>query len=136
MQSFKYKVSFRVHHPSMDPDQISSKLGLEPQYKWAVGAARKTPKGTPLKGVYEASYCAFRLNPAKNVELVDFLKKFNKSLYKHKTFLRSIRSTGGRLEYFVGWFSNKDSGESFDLELLEQLVELGVDLSLAVYSQE
>ena len=136
MQPFKYEVSFRIHHPAMDPELITSKLGLEPQNKWAAGAPRKTPKGTPLKGVYESSYCTFRLRPSKKIQLADFLKDFNKSLYKHKRFLKSIRSTGGKLEYFIGWFSNKDSGEIFDLELLGELVELGVDLSVAVYGSE
>jgi len=133
MESFKYVVSFRIHHPSMDPDLISSKLGLEPQHKWKAGAERKTPKGKPLTGVYEKSFCTFRLKHGKNIELADFLKGYTKKLHKNKRFLKSIRSTGGKLEYFIGWFTDKDSGEVFDLELLEQLVKLGIDLSLAVY---
>jgi hypothetical protein len=136
MHPIRYEVSFRVHHPSIDPGLISTKLGLKPQHKWKAGADRKTPKGTPLKGVYETTYCTFRLKHSKKIDLADFLKYYNKNLFKHKTFLKSIRSTGGKLEYFIGWFSDKDSGEVFDLELLEQLVELKIDLSIAVYEAD
>lgn len=108
---------------------------MEAKFKWKAGAERKTPEGTPLAGVYETTYCCFDLEHSKNIGLADFLKRCNRNLYKHKDFFNSIRSTGGDLEYFIGWFTDKDSGETFDLELLQQMAELGIDLALCVYPQ-
>lgn len=133
MYPFRYEVSLRFRHPSLDPDDICRKLGMETKTKWKAGAARKTPTGIPLKGVYETTFCSFRLEHSKNIGLADFLKRCNHKLNKYKEFFDSIRSSGGNLEYFIGWFADKDSGETFDLELLQQVAELGIDLALCVY---
>lgn len=132
---FKYVVSFRVRHPSMDPVHISKNLNLTAEQMWKAGNARKTPIGKPLEGVYESSYCTFRLQHAEGIGLTDFLKIKNSELFPNIDFLQSIRSSGGDLEYFVGWFANADSGEVFDLELMNQLVELGISLSVCVYGK-
>lgn len=133
MGNFKYHVSLRIDHPSMDPEHICTGLGLNAEYKWKAGAERKTPTGQSLPGTYEATYCCFELMHAKRAGLTDFLKMNTRKLYKHREFLDSIRSTGGTLEYFIGWFADTDSGEIFDLELLNQFVELGINISIAVY---
>jgi len=133
MNPFKYDASFRVRHPEMEPEHISEELGLKAKHQWKAGTARKTPKGEPLKGMYENTYCSFELKHPQNTGLCNLLKQFNHRLYERKEFLKSIRLSGGTLEYFVGWYSDKDSGELFDLELLTQLVELGIDLSIEVY---
>jgi hypothetical protein len=136
MYPFKYEVSFRVTHPSIDPVRIEDKLGLTAKYSWKAGDKRNKSNGQTLTNLHKYSYCSFRLKHSPKIGLAELLKDCNKDLYKNKRFLKSIRSTGGKLEYFIGWFSNKDSGEVFDLELLEQLVKLGIDLSLAVYGSE
>jgi hypothetical protein len=133
MSPFKFDVSLRLRHPTMNPEHICAELRLKAKHKWKVGDNRKTPKGQSLKGTYETTYCLFDLQHSKKIGLADFLRKYNLKLYRHKEFLNSIRSTGGSLEYFVGWYSDQDSGEIFDLKLLNQLVELGMDLSIAFY---
>lgn len=132
-RTYKYHVSFRIRHPTINSEDICKELGLEAEFKWKAGEERKTPKGQILQGVNEESYCCFQLKPSRNTGLASFLKRNNKKLYRHKKFLDTIRSTGGKLEYFIGWFVDKDSGEIFDLELLKQLVDLGIDFSIAVY---
>jgi hypothetical protein len=134
MYPFDYSVSFRVTHPSMNPDILCKQLRSNTKTKWQAGALRKTPDGESLPGVYSETYCCFELAHPKNVGLSEFLLRNNKKLFRYKDFLHSIRSTGGTLEYFVGWFADKDSGEVFELELLKQLAELGINLSLAVYA--
>ena len=129
-----YSVSFRITHPSMNPDVLCKQLRLNAKFKWQAGTQRKTPDGEPLPGVYRDTYCCFELVHPKTVGLSEFLLKHSRKLFKHKDLLHDIRSTGGTLEYFVGWFVDKDSGEVFGLELLKQLTELGIDLSLAVYA--
>lgn len=133
MYPFKYQVSLRFHHPEMAPDYICNVLGLKAMFKWKAGDKRITPQGKPLSGVYETTYCCFDLEHSPDILLADFLKQYNKKLYKHKSFLESVRSTGGDFGYYIGWFSGNMSGEIFDLELLKQLTELGIDLALSVY---
>lgn len=97
------------------------------------GAARKTPKGAPLEGVHDSTYCSFRLDHPDNVDLAEFLGRCNKTLEPHKEFLKHLRSTGGSVEYFIGWYSGTNSGEQFYYGLLGELADLSIDLSIDVY---
>ncbi len=133
MKKFRYNVSFRVFHPDMDPDEICQKLNMQPTYKWRAGEGRKTPKGTSLPDVYKLSYCSFKLEPVEGVELVDFLKNWNDKLTPFKEYLNKISHSGGRLEYFIGWYSKENSGEVFDLFLIEGLMDLRIELAIDFY---
>lgn len=135
MNPFKYVVSLRVCHPKMMPEEICKVLGMEAHYKWMAGTPRKTKKGTPLEGYYASTYCSFRFDTPENIGLADFLSQCNKTLGVHKDFFRQVRSTGGSLEYLIGWFSEGDSGELFRSELLSELANLQIDLALAVYGE-
>ena len=130
---FKFDVSLRITHPKMSPEEICKTLGLKAKHKGKVGMPRKTPKGTSLEGVYEYTYCTFGLKHPQKIGLEEFLKSCNEKFYKHKEYFDLINSTGGKLEYFIGWFFDRSSGETFDLELLRQLADLGIELGLNVY---
>lgn len=136
MSEFDYKVSLRIFHPSIDPDELADIVGIEPSVKWKANSLRSTPKGKLLEGVYENTYCSFELPQTHQIELSEFLKKCNNRLESCKKSFHDILKTNGEIEYYIGWFSQKNSGEIFDLELLGQLVNLGVKLSIDVYCPE
>ncbi len=136
MTKLKYDVSFRVFHPVLNPDDICQMLNMNTTNKWQVGEQRKTPKGRPLPGVYDQSYCSFRLNQKQDMELVDFLKYWNDTFLKYKDYFMDIYSSGGRLEYFIAWYSEGNTGEVFDVVLLEQLATLKVELAIDFYSSD
>jgi hypothetical protein len=54
-------------------------------------------------------------------------------LAPHRPFFDRIRSQGGTIELFVGWFFDGHSGDEFDCDLLGRMADLKIDLSLAVY---
>lgn len=133
MNNFKYDVSFRIFHPNMNPKDICKKLNMQATRMWCAGDQRKTPKGTSLPSVYEHSYCSFKLDQTEYTELIDLLKSWNKKLLNFKTFLNKIHSSGGKLEYFIGWYSKESSGEEFDVSLMYELVELKINLAIDFY---
>jgi hypothetical protein len=57
-------------------------------------------------------------------------------LAPHRPFFQRIRSQGGTIEFFVGWFFDGDSGDVFDCDLLARMADLKIDLSLNVYGPE
>jgi len=133
MYPFKYDVSLRIRHPEMKADEICNQLGLNAEHKWTAGASRRTPKGTPLVGVNKSTYCCFLLEHPDGLGLIDFLVICNDKFRCHSDFFRSIRLTGGSIEYFIGWYCDKNCGEVFDLEFLSDLVTLQIDLSIDFY---
>lgn len=44
-----------------------------------------------------------------------------------------LSSSGGKIEYFIGWYSEGNSGEEFDFELLRSLADLYIGLSFDFY---
>ena len=133
MNRFKFDLSFRIRHPQMDAEKICVQLGLEAKHKWTAGSQRKTPKGDLLEGTYDESYCTFPIDHDEETELADLIKSSTQSLKLCEHFLQLISSTGGRLEYFIGWYSSGNSGEEFDADLIAELANLGIGLSFDFY---
>ena len=64
----------------------------------------------------------------------DFLGQQVQLLREAKTFLKTIRKSGGRTEFFIGLFSERNIGVELPSSLLGSMAELGIDLSLDIYS--
>lgn len=133
MNTFKYAISFRIEHPGIDPREISAKLSLTPDTSWIAGSRRRSPKGERLEGNYKTTYWSYTLEHQPDMRLADCLEAFTTRLEPYKDFLTWIRSTGGRCEYFIGWFSGPNSGELLNYQLLSKLSRLQIDLALDIY---
>lgn len=134
MNPFKFDVCLRVVSYTDTPEAIIEALGMEPTFQHAKGAQRQTPKGAPLEGVYAETYCTFacpKIFPEET--LPESLHRTISKLEKCSSFFDQIRSRNGRIEFFVGWYADGMSGETFSYDLLKTLGQLGVDLSLDVY---
>ena len=127
-----YKVSFRVRSPSIDPHEIASGLVMEPEWAHKVGAMRTTPKGAKLGGVYKETYCSFPIVPHEGEGLNHLLARVA-SEFEDKEILSMVFNSGGRCEFFIGWFSSSNTGELFPCELLMKLGALRIDLAIDVY---
>ena len=53
----------------------------------------------------------------------------------HDKLFQQIRDTGGRIEFFIGWYSDRNTGELFSSSLLKKLGELQIDLALDIYCE-
>lgn len=51
-----YGISLRITHPSIRSVEITSQLGLEPDFSYTVGDRRLTPKGNELGGTRKESF--------------------------------------------------------------------------------
>lgn len=136
MNTFQTRVSLRVFGPNFDPAKLSQELGMEPKHSHKAGEARITPKGTPLDGIYPSSYCSFPINQADSEELSAVLGRIVQTLIPHKAVFEGIRSDGGRIELFIGWYSAGNSGDTFTSDMLSTLGDLKIDLALDVYGSD
>jgi Domain of unknown function (DUF4279) len=136
MHTFKFELSLRFYSKTVDPYEIYTQLGLEPKWQHKIGEPRMTPKGVPLDGVYDCSYCSFCFNRQIDEELHDMLDRILNCLIQHKDLFYRIRDTGGRSEFFVGWYSPGNTGDTFSYELLNKINSLRIDLALDVYGRD
>lgn len=139
MAEYRYAISLRVSHPSMDLEAISNALEIEPRVLWKSGGARRTPKGVPLPGVYETGFWSARLSNGTSADqdLPSALSAALDRITKAASLFIEIAETGGRVEFFIGWFFDEgNSGEVLDHRLLSRLAALKIDLSFDVYPGE
>jgi hypothetical protein len=51
-----YSVTFRIRHPSIDPAEITRRLGFEPLHAWRAGDPRALEPGDVGSGVHRETY--------------------------------------------------------------------------------
>ena len=138
MYPYKYSVALRISHPTMNPDIITKKLGLQPFRKWMAGERRSTPKGNILKGINRETYWVAELHSEKRLlsrkmTLEDFLTEQLARFKKMEIYFANIRKAGGRIEFFVGLFCDNNTGVEVSSRLLAGMGKLGIDVSLDIY---
>jgi hypothetical protein len=139
LPSYRHCVSLRFRHPTIDPEEITAALGLTPTVTHHAGKPRRTPKGTPLKGKWRESYWTANLaeGNANKDDLPNTLTALLDALAGKRDFLQRIRAEGGQAEFFIGWFVEKlMGGDVLESRLLGRMADLGIDLSLDIYSRK
>src|SRR5215813_7642022 len=119
-QSFRrrFKVELFIVHPTMDPAAIAAALGLDGHIVHPVGARRMTRKGTLLPGTYQDTRWRHSVRyEIRDQWFANAVAELVDPLEPHRTFLRDLRSTGGRAR-----------------DVLAKLVDLELDLGLASYA--
>jgi hypothetical protein len=137
LPSYRCKVSLGVSHPWMDPAEITAAIGLSPRFAHRVGDPRKSPKGRPLGGIWNITNWSAMLveEESHRQSLADALIGALARLSSHGDFFHRIRAEGGRVRLHVGWFFHRgNTGEEFDSAFLGRMAELGINLSLDIYS--
>jgi hypothetical protein len=100
-----FTVMLRIRHPSIDPDEITSKLGLEPQHSWKAGETRRTAQGTPLEGAYRESFWTGEFHELETglkgvVETEAALMAAVVQLRRSQAFLSKLQAEGGTVELY------------------------------------
>ncbi len=111
---------------------------MKPNHSHESGQPRKTPKGTPLEGVYRESY--WNADPYDRGEYSstddlaeDALSEVVQLLEPHRIFIHKLRSEGGRILVQVSSFSGRNYALELPPELLGKFSALGVSLAHDIY---
>ena len=109
-------------------------LGLPAQSIWKAGDIRVAPNGRVLGGNHKRSYCSIELKP--KVDLPESLAAALTYLRPHKDFLVRLSMDGVKFRFFIGWFSEFNSGERFEWTLLRDIADLNISLDFDVYGPD
>ncbi len=129
----RFSLSLRVRHDRMPAEQIVQGFGMPPKTSQSIGMPRVSFDGQPLRGIYKQSYVVFGIPREGEELLADTLARTLMNLSDRREFIETFRSTGGSLEFFVGMFIDANKGFTVDVDLMAQLVSLGIDLDLDIY---
>jgi hypothetical protein len=129
----RFGLNLVIRHPTVDPDEITARLGISPRTKWTSGEARKTPTGTPLGGTNKESAWGYVAEFGDESRFADELQKLVDFVHPHKAFFRSITETGGRAFAFVQLPGDVGVGDEISWQVLEKLGDLRISLSVEVF---
>jgi len=154
MSPHDFSIALRVRHPSMDPDEITRRLGVAPQHAWRAGERRAIEDGEVGSAFHRETYWVGLLparpwNPMRSIvpsgmsRIVEAAKNAAThpqvvlyfTLLKMKRaagFWREFADQGGTVECLL----QVHKAERFQLDLsqalLLALVELKITLSIEV----
>ncbi len=138
MAEYSYSIRLRVTHPTMDLDAVTDALGRSPEVIWKLGEPRRTPKGTPLPGIYKTGFWTARLldGASTRQDLGSALETALDLVAAGSSLFSEIAATGGSAEFFIGWFFDEgSSGDVLDHRLLAKLARMSINLSFDVYPE-
>jgi hypothetical protein len=137
-QRYEYSLSLRIHHPLLDPREISRALRMRPKIAWRVGEPRLTPRGEPLPGVRSETYWSKALTPRwvkvphgtqAEAKVIALMKR----LRGQTTFLGRLRRTGGRIEIWLSSYSTHNYSFVLPAALIASISKLGCVFIVDVY---
>ncbi|MBT2766949.1 DUF4279 domain-containing protein [Stenotrophomonas sp. ISL-67] len=108
-------------------------LGLSPKISYSAGDKRVTPKGTELTGFRTETFWSHEWLVGDSFEVA--VAGISAKLLEKAEFLRHLKETGGRLEYFIGWFSTENSGFVLEHRLLKLISDLKINLAFDIYAE-
>ena len=117
MYPYCYAVSLRIWHPGVDAQVVADTLGLASH-----------PTAPSVQSFWRHQY-----DVPQDGECAAFIAAAAAALQPHAAFFEQLRSAGGRAEFFIGWFGDKNFGDTFRHTTLALLAELRIDVSVDVY---
>ena len=138
MYPYRYTVSLRLWHPKRDLAPAAIVFGLRPSRVWKQGEPRKTPKGTPMPGVFANSYWTARLVSERGVSskrqsVEAFVLRTVERLRDRRAFIGRLRKSGGRAELFVGLFGTRNFAVELESSVLQAAARLGLAMGFDIY---
>jgi len=148
-----FQLSLRIRHPSLDPEEISRQLRMQPAHSFRAGDPRPSRSGLAPPSVHIESYWLAALNPAEwptpdsgpaddplGKIAREHLGVLNRSLglslsmsavrffSRHAELLRGIRADGGQVSLLVTISTAEASSFSLVPEVARVFSELGIAL--------
>lgn len=147
--SYPFQLSLRIRHPSIDPEQISRRLGIDADHSFRAGEPREAGRST-MTPVHAESYWLGTLDPATLLlgtafepglmpevspqaraiafgVLDSVLTVLTSSvLFRHGDFFRRVQSEGGEVRLIVALSARKARGFTLTPHLGKALSELRI----------
>jgi hypothetical protein len=133
---YTYNLTLCIKHPDADLTDVPVRLGLPARRLWKKGDPRTAPNGRVQGGIYKNSLCAIQLGQRHERSLPAGLKFALGTLLPCKEYLAELVANGAELQFFIGWFSDANSGDTLDWEILRDMAALKISLDLDFYGPD
>lgn len=134
----KFRITLQFQHPTLSDEAFFSTVSLPIWYKRIAGQPRKTPKGTPIGGIYKRTSVSFYLHEAPlcfddtSIEavVVDALDVIGSD------FMSRFTESGGKIVILIGLFFVDDIMFEFSTGFISRLAEHSISITSDAYVGE
>lgn len=141
MHPYEYSLSFRLRHPTADLSSVYESLtgisDFRPGRILRSGNQRTTVQGEPLSGTYKESYCYLDVLPDHQKSSIEqpgaAIERILTRLESFKDLLQEHSDTGGESEFFLAFFVDANSSETFYPSLMKKLLDFNIQLAIDIY---
>ncbi len=148
-----FQISLRIRHPSIDPDQISRALKVEPEHSFKAGEPRESGSGSTLTSLHAESYWLGSLRDIPSVtSLIGFSGErakiarermqaaahlslglaldtsVNAFLRPHTEFIRRLQSEEGQVSLLIELSTHALNGFTLSPQFTRLLCDLGISV--------
>ena len=147
--SYPFQLSLRIRHPSIDPEQVSQRLGIDADHSFRAGEPREAGRSS-VAPVHAESYWLATLDPATlflgteldphvspHAHVIAFgvldsvLVVLTSSLLRrHADFLRQLQEEGGEVRLIVALSARKARGFTLTPHLGKALSDLRIPVDI------
>lgn len=121
-----------IIHPSIEPNQISKNLALEPSLTQKKGDQVITPQGVKMSHQYKVSRWQYTKHLEKDWE--NELNILVKSLKNSSEFLQQIVSEGGKNIIFFAATNFPHATLEMDLDVMQMMVNMRISFGFEFFT--
>ncbi|MEM9357692.1 MAG: hypothetical protein AAGB04_15915 [Pseudomonadota bacterium] len=130
----RFALELFIVHPTIEPLIIERALGLMGTHVHRVGDQRTTAIGKMMPGKYPDTRWRYSKRYTVSDEwFVYELDEFLSQIEICKQFLWSLRDSGGKVYLNINFLGDGYFGDVISTSTLKKILDLGLDLGLAVY---
>lgn len=133
--ALRFAIRLRIIHPRMDPEDISRRLELNADMLWRAGTPRRTPKGTPLVGIYRETRWGWSEQHLNQRDFFRAAVGLIEKLERHREFLAMIIGEGGTVDLILHLPGDVNIGSSIAAADLRRLADLNINLGIEVFPE-
>lgn len=157
-----FQLSLRIRHPSIDPDEISRQLQLEPDHCFMAGEPRESSSGlATTASVYNQTYWLSTIDPtllpddmslSAGIPALERVRAIVRAmdltgvdtgvalivmrlLRRHAAFIHRLRSEGGEVSLLIELSAKRARGFTLTPEVSRTLSELGIAIDFEIVNR-
>ena len=129
----RYCIILRIRHRDLNPDEITSTLGWQPNVSWRAGEQSVTPTGRPLASVRTDGLWSRQFEWGTDQAISDSLNEVLQHLARHEQLFHRLDDISAQTALYLQLPGSLNIGDHIGCETLGKFANLRIALEIEVF---